>query len=323
MKRKFAPVLFSLVLFNTCLLKRASANGCPSGFQACVGNSELCCSVSGTIVNVAVKNQPKGCPPLNLYESNVGSVVCQTKCTDEGICDPESEKYAIKVENGAGTVMAPFDTGYSGERRCWIGVPTSCTMSDEFDPQSTTTCGTEYSYEIKQVGDSDTSNPVVDTLNKAVSSLLKIKLQKYCLTNANKICFLYWVIKIDVAAVYKIIKDNMNKLSVDNLKKMKQGKGLEIIWGWTLTSWTGVSVPASNMCTTAFPCTVKTREGEKCFELTVFPKIAKYQYNDRSVVFRDLIIGAGPRTPVLRKSWWLLPLILSAFSYNQGGIFFK
>lgn len=313
----FKPFFPLLVLFCAiCLIECVDANSkCPTGFQGCGGNVDLCCSANGTVVNVAVLNQPKGCPPLKLYESNVGSIVCQTDCTEEGSCEPRNEKYAIKVENGLGTVVPPFDSGYSGKRRCWVSVPTDCTMSDEFDPHSTSTCGTEYSYEIKKLGDSGISNPVVDLLNQAVSSLVTVKLQKYCLPNANKICFLYWVIKIDVVAAFKIVKDNKDKLSTDNLRKIMKGEGLDIVWGWKMTSWTGVNVAASNMCTPSAPCAVTTSNGAKCFDITVIPKIEKYQYVDKSIVFRDVVIGADHRMATPSRFLCLFATLVSTFSF--------
>lgn len=281
---------------------------CPENYKKCTPNT--CCSNDGTIINIKIDAiPPERCPPIKIYQFNIGSVVCQTHCDEKKQCPIASEQIAIKVENGNGTVFEPYKNGYrrDGGHRCWVAVPPSCTTDDEYDPNKANSCGFKYTYMIAKVGKSGLQDPIVETLNAAISSLITISLKKICF---SILCRTYWKISLDFKKTVDLIRKHKDELSRSDGEKFIRDSqmgngGIEITWGMKVTSWINTAKATSYGCTTTNPCQIKNGNGDHCFDVTDASGggIGKYVYKNLPILYQDTLQwGASTATRLYSHS---------------------
>jgi len=218
---------------------------------------------------------PTTCPPALLAEVNMGSMVCSAKCCDSGLCSGDTWSEAISVDDGGvSSVLEPYRSGQTSRRGgpCWFWVRNGC-IGDG-------TCGIQYNRVVTKLNEEDQSHPIVKALNDVVSSILTI-------TAVEIEGLLYWQHTIDTSEVRKVLDDNLNSLTWDDMRALQNGGEFKITWGLQLSVFNTVKTPDYDIEWTA------KNGDEVCFHAGYWKGARPFAYTNRTVLFTECVLNCN------------------------------
>jgi hypothetical protein len=110
-----------------------------------------------------------------------------------------------------------------------------------------------------------------------VSSILTITLVE----NGD---LLYWQYAIDTSEVRKVLDDNFNSLTWDDMRALSTGGEFQMTWGYQISAFNTISTPTYHITDG-----VVKSDGEVCWHANSWMGARPFAYTNRTILFIDCV----------------------------------